>query len=494
MTVEAWTRTPVYIIAGIGPYTVTHPYVEGAIRVAVIVDGLRQILGGTSYSLSPVSAEIEGNLFLTPGAAATHAGRQLIIDRLTPDEQGWIATQGEREAGLADQLDRMVQVDQELRADVAGALRLRSPLEPFEWADGTVPLRQGSRVVSGPTAAQIAEAAASASAAASSASAAATSAAQALARELSMLRDRGNWTTALFYSPSDIVTINGSAYICQAAHFGTVFATDLAAARWRLFAAKGDAGAGTGDMLKTENLSGLPNYPQARTNLGLGALATKALAAFADLDPLAIITALETLLANKTVENAVPTAKAVADYVDKILGREFLAERVAANSGTLDFTEFNNAIYKWYDFEFDYVLPATNAVRLLMRFSTNGGLSYDAAAASYYMSGTYMENTTGPANDGGPLDGVTLLTNGRTIGNAAGQLGVRGSVRMYGAGNAAGFTEVAGKTWGEGNGGAYLVSDFSTKRIVAQDTDAVRVLASTGNVATGKIRMYGRRA
>jgi hypothetical protein len=315
MTTEAWTITPEYTVAGIGPYAITHPYAQDAIRAFVVISGVRTALTVADFTVTPVTSDTTGNLFLTPAAAATHAGRKLIIDRVTPDEQGWLGVQGEREKGLEAQLDQTVQGQQEIRQAVAGALRIRGDLAPFDWAEGTVPVRQGTQVVSGPTAAEISAAQTRATEAAASAAAAAASAAAALAKENSMVRDRGPWANGILYSPSDIFTFGGSSYITQTGHFATTVAADLAANRIRVFAAKGDAGAGTGDMLKTENLSGLANVPLARGNLGLGALAVKALAAFADLDPTAIITDIETLATNK-VANAVPVAKAVTDYVD----------------------------------------------------------------------------------------------------------------------------------------------------------------------------------
>lgn len=269
MTTEAWIVTPQYTVAGIGPYAITHPFAQDAIRVFVVVSGEWVQLTLADYSLTPIESATTGNLFLTPAAATTHAGRALIIDRQTPDEQGWLGVQGEREAGLEMQLDQIVQAQQELRAAVAGAARIRGILAPFDWTEGTVPVRQGDSVVSGPTTAEITAAAAAAASALASAAAAAASAAEALAKENSMLRDRGNWATAILYAPSDIVTINGSAYICTVSHIAGVFATDLAFPRWRLFAAKGDAGSGSGDMLKSENLSGLANVGLARANLSL---------------------------------------------------------------------------------------------------------------------------------------------------------------------------------------------------------------------------------
>jgi hypothetical protein len=286
MTTEPFTPTPDYTVAGFGPYAVTHPYAQGAVEAFVIVDGARLQLTLAEYSLSPVESITTGNLFLTPATATTHAGRALIIERRTSDEQGWLGVQGEREAGLEAQLDRIVQSVQEIRQAVAGALRIRETVAPFDWADGTVPIRQGSRVVSGPTSTEISAAQARATEAAASAAAAAASAAAALARELSMLRDRGDWITATAYTPSDIVTQAGSAYICILSHTSGTFATDLGANRWRLFASKGDAGAGTGDMLKTENLSGLTNVGQARTNLGL-AIGAQVQAYDVELDQLA---------------------------------------------------------------------------------------------------------------------------------------------------------------------------------------------------------------
>lgn len=89
------------------------------------------------------------------------------------------------------------------------------------------------------------EAAASAASAASSASAAAAS-----ANAAELIPDwQGMWLTATSYSLGDLVEDSGSTYICIEAHTSGTFNTDFGAGKWELFAQKGQAGAGTGDVI-----------------------------------------------------------------------------------------------------------------------------------------------------------------------------------------------------------------------------------------------------
>jgi hypothetical protein len=94
---------------------------------------------------------------------------------------------------------------------------------------------------------------------------------------------RGSWTTGRAYVKNDLVREAGSAYICLVAHTSGTFSTDLVASKWELFAEKGTAGAGTGDMLGANNLSDVANAATARSNISAQA-ADNTLTALAGLD------------------------------------------------------------------------------------------------------------------------------------------------------------------------------------------------------------------
>jgi hypothetical protein len=84
----------------------------------------------------------------------------------------------------------------------------------------------------------------------------------------SVLSWEGSWTTATAYAAYDVVSQNGSSYICLVAHTSGTFATDLAANNWALLASVGASGAGSGDLVAANNLSDVANTTTSRTNLG----------------------------------------------------------------------------------------------------------------------------------------------------------------------------------------------------------------------------------
>ena len=86
------------------------------------------------------------------------------------------------------------------------------------------------------------------------------------------------WLTSTAYtatSPRSVVVFSGETYACLVSHTSGTFATDLAATKWIKVSAKGADGAGSGDMVRANNLSDLTNTTSARSNIGLSNVENK---------------------------------------------------------------------------------------------------------------------------------------------------------------------------------------------------------------------------
>lgn len=173
-----------------------------------------------------------------------------------------------------------------------------------------------------------------------------------------------------------------------------------------------------------------------------------------------------------------------------------LATKTASASATLDFTEFANTVYSRYLFVLENVKPATDQVYGQMRFSTNAGVAYDAGASDYEWSVNGWSATDGniqQGNVGATSLGLTKVAAvaDTSIGNAAAEFGITGEIKLFNAANASARTKIiSALTYDNANGNGVSVMGQG-KRKATQDTDAVRFLFSSGNIASGTIKMYG---
>ena len=164
-----------------------------------------------------------------------------------------------------------------------------------------------------------------------------------------------------------------------------------------------------------------------------------------------------------------------------------LASKTASASATLDFTEFNNAVYRRYEFEFDDILPATSGEDFIMRASTNAGSSYDAGASDYRWS---YGGTTNSAVYTQASSGDTAIEICGLVSNAAGDFGVCGDLKLMACGAGRRVLSKSFVVYESSSGVTVQVTGGGT-RLATQDTDAVRFLFTAGAITSGTIRMYG---
>lgn len=137
----------------------------------------------------------------------------------------------------------------------------------------------------------------------------------------------GAWATSTAYAVNDLVREDGNVYICLVAHTSGTFSTDLSNSLWELFAQKGSSGAGSGDMLASNNLSDLTNSDTSLANLGGG---SKGIAIFKDTTSEAVRTEI--------------SAQQQADILDDLSGLTQAAAKIpyfdsATTASTLDFLD-----------------------------------------------------------------------------------------------------------------------------------------------------------
>lgn len=183
-------------------------------------------------------------------------------------------------------------------------------------------------------------------------------------------------------------------------------------------------------------------------------------------------------------------ASAWQSFSSPASGKVLLEQHTASTSASLNFTTGITSTYDEYEVELIQIVPATNSVNILLRVSTNGGSSYDSG--SNYSWAGFRSSAIGSASAGSSGTTSIGLDASGTQSNSSTTGGLNGSFRIFnplGGSMYTRFTGNIGINDGTGNPDVTIILSGSYKSTTA--VNAFQILASSGNLTSGTIRLYG---
>jgi hypothetical protein len=167
-----------------------------------------------------------------------------------------------------------------------------------------------------------------------------------------------------------------------------------------------------------------------------------------------------------------------------------LEQHTASSSAELDFTTWYSSAYDEYEIHLIDVVPASNNVAPELQFSTDGGSTYDTSGIYYsvrdYRGITVSDNGTTQYGGQGQI-----YLGGNDLGNTAANGGLSGVVHLFNPQSAVTYKRVIfDLAYGSYNGDIYHSTGAGVYKS-ATAVNALRILFSSGNIASGTIRVYG---
>ncbi len=188
-----------------------------------------------------------------------------------------------------------------------------------------------------------------------------------------------------------------------------------------------------------------------------------------------------------TAGQVLTTAGAGANPAWGNAGMVLLTSGTVSAAATLDLVLTSFTGYRGFKFWLDF-LPATDGAAIICRFSTDGGSSYDATGCSYVEQFSVDTPTSGTGGSGS----TTGITMSGAVGNAT-EEGVYVEATLLNPASTARNSRIFGHAVKRDSNATPLTAQslFAGAREAAQDTDAIRFLFSSGNIAAGNYAVYG---
>lgn len=171
-------------------------------------------------------------------------------------------------------------------------------------------------------------------------------------------------------------------------------------------------------------------------------------------------------------------------------GTVLLTSGSVSAAATLDLVLTSYTSYRGIIIELAGFIPATDGADLYMRFSTDGGSTYDAGAGNYSYATQELADTAGRSSV--RSNSATQMIIVDQIGSGATE-GANADIRIWKQTSTALWTKAfwfGSMVDNAGTPSLYTFQGAGTRR-TAQDTDAVRFLFSAGNITSGDYAVYG---
>jgi hypothetical protein len=186
--------------------------------------------------------------------------------------------------------------------------------------------------------------------------------------------------------------------------------------------------------------------------------------------------------------SATNTKKALIKNVNKIT---FIQTNTSSSSAISEFNALFNSSYNFYYFIFENILPATDAVDFYCQFGTGATPTYTTSGYKYSSTGF---SHTGGNTPTGSASAAQIILNGTSnhIDNGAGA-GITGQMLIGPANTGANSLSGISDFYSLDSGGSSQVRQCSAFTQPSATFTAIKFYFSSGNIASGKIYMYGLR-
>lgn len=156
-------------------------------------------------------------------------------------------------------------------------------------------------------------------------------------------------------------------------------------------------------------------------------------------------------------------------------------------AASVDITSIISASYSTYLIKFALV-PATDGADLWIRTDANNGASFDSGASDYGYHGVNNTGTTTVTGAGSDAAAQILVTT-TGVDDA---LGSAGSIWIDTLGSGTRYPQLTfSVSYMDDNGTAHVWRNGGGSRLTAAAINAVQLLFSSGNIASGTVRIYG---